>query len=76
MKPVFCLNVETLELILPYHDVMPLHGFLQYWLDADEKLMATLQAYLPPGLPPRRNEMIFRTWEIIGKRIENQLFPS
>lgn len=76
LKPVFCVDVETLELILPYHDVMPLHRFLQYWLDADDKLMATLQAYLPGGLPPRRNEMIFRAWQAIGKRIENQLFPS
>jgi hypothetical protein len=75
IRPLFCTDIETMELILPFGDILPLHGFLQHWLDADEKLMATLQAYLPDRLPARSNQILESAWRILSNRIEHKLFP-
>ena len=76
IRPLFCTDIESLELVIPFGDILPLHRFLQHWLDADEKLMATLQAYLPDRLPDRTNQLLENAWMILADRIQYRLFPN
>jgi hypothetical protein len=76
LMPLFCTNIESLEAVLPFSDVCRLSGFLQHWLDSDPKLIATLLAFPPEGLPSRRNEMLYAEWQRISDEFKSRLFPS
>ena len=76
MRPQFCTDVESLELVLPYLDTYPLSRFLQHWLNADPTLMATLLAHFPDGLPARRNDVLYQEWERLSEQFEIRLFPN
>jgi hypothetical protein len=75
LRPVFCTDIESLEVVLPVADVSPLSALLQHWLDADPSLMATLLAHPPGGLPNSRNEMLYAAWEKLSEEIDSRLFP-
>jgi len=75
VKPLLCTDIESLETILPFFDVWPLSTFLQHWLISDPRLMATLLAFPPDGLPDRRNEALYAEWNALSKKIESRLFP-
>jgi hypothetical protein len=76
VHPLLCTDVESLEIVLPLLDVFSLSNFLQHWLDSDPKLMATLQAHLPNGLPNRRNDILYSEWQRISERMQTVLFPE
>jgi hypothetical protein len=75
ITPVFCTDIESLELVIRYSDIRPLSGFLQHWLDSDIRLSATLQAFLPGDLPARRNEMLDDEWGRMSDDFQARLFP-
>jgi hypothetical protein len=75
-RPLFCTDVESLELILPFFDSFPLSNFLQHWVDVDPSLMSTLLAHVPDGLPNRRNDTLYEEWERLSERFESTLFPG
>jgi hypothetical protein len=74
-RPLFCTDVESLELVLPFLDSYPVSGFLQHWLDADPSLMSTLLAHIPEGLPTRKG-ILYDEWERLSNQFESTLFPS
>ncbi len=76
IRPLFCTDVESLEMVLPFVDVLPLTGFLEHWVQTDENLMATLLARPPDGLPKRRNEFLDREWKALYEQIASRLFPT
>jgi hypothetical protein len=76
IRPVFCTDIEGLEVVLPYLGVRPLNGFLQHWLDSDAELLGTLLARLPEGLPRRRNEFLDKEWKTLNEEISSRLFPA
>lgn len=76
IRPLFCTDIEGLEVALPYLGALPLSGFLQHWLDKDEKLMATLLAYLPDGVPGRRNDFLDKEWKSLYQDTISRLFPE
>jgi len=76
VRPVFCTDVESLEMVLPYLGVRPLSSFLQHWLDTDAKLIGTLLARLPDGLPRRRNQFLDKEWKTLHEDIASRLFPE
>jgi len=41
VKPLLCTDIESVEKVLPYMDVKPLSGFLQFWLSARQKVQNT-----------------------------------
>jgi hypothetical protein len=76
IRPLFCTNIESLEVVLPFCDACPLSGFLQHWLDVDPSLMGTLVARPPDGLPSRRNNIMYEGWKQLSEKIETRLFPN
>jgi hypothetical protein len=76
IRPLFCTDIESLEQVLPYADLRKVSGFLQYWYEHDDKLLATLLAHLPVGLPARRNRMLFAEWRRLSDEISMRLFPE
>ena len=76
VRPLFCTDIEGLEVVLPYLRLLPLSGFLQHWLDKDDKLNATLLAHLPDGLPHVRNDFMDREWKSLYQNITSRLFPT
>lgn len=75
IRPLFCIDIETLEEIVSFGDMLPVSLFLQHWLDSDEKLAGTLMAFPPSGLPGRRNEILWAEWQALSKELEARLFP-
>lgn len=75
-RPLFCTDIESLELVLPFLDSYPLSSFLQHWLGLDPSLMSTLLAHVPDGLPERRNDTLYGEWERLSAQLESRLFPD
>ncbi len=38
VRPLFCTDIESLEVIIPFGDIKPISSFLEHWLQNDEKL--------------------------------------
>lgn len=76
VRPIFCTDIESLEMVLPYLGVRPLSGFLQHWLNNDTKLMGTLLARLPAGLPRKRNQFLDKEWKALHEDLAARLFPK
>lgn len=76
IRPLFCTDIESLEMVLPYSDVKPLSEFLQYWLEKDQNLIATMLAFFPGGLPKRRNAYLDKEWKALYQGISARLFPK
>jgi hypothetical protein len=74
VNPILCTDIESLEVLLPYVAVKPLSEFLQYWLDNDPKLLSTLLARFPEGLPQKRNDFLDREWKALYEEIGLRLF--
>lgn len=76
LRPLFCMNIASLETVLPSSDVHPISSLLQYWLSKDPTLMATLLAHLPDDFRASRNDILYEAWQILGKDMTSQLFPE
>ena len=76
VKPLFCTDIESLEVVLPYSQKISVSGFLEYWLTRDPTLMATLLAFLPDGLSGERNNTLDLAWKELYDRIASRLFPK
>jgi hypothetical protein len=74
VKPVLCTDIETFETVVPYLPEKPLSWFLQYWLDQDPLLLATLMVHFPQGLPGRRNEWLQHAWDQLAEQASLILF--
>jgi len=74
VKPLLCTDIESIEVVLPYLSSKPLSGILQQWLDTDPKLLQSLLARFPDGLPSRRNDFIDKEWKELYKSISSRLF--
>jgi hypothetical protein len=74
VKPLLCTDIESIEKLLPYLDVKPLSGFLQYWLDDDPHVAKTLLAQFPDGLPERRNEFLAQELKTLKESLGSRLF--
>jgi hypothetical protein len=75
-KPLFCTDIESLELLLPFSASCPLSKFLQHWLETDPMLLSTLLARVPEGLPPTRNDILYHGWDQLSGQIAARLFPN
>lgn len=76
VKPLLCTDIESIEVALPYFSMKPLSGILQQWLDNDPKLLQSLLARFPDGLPARRNAFLDKEWKELYKGISARLFPK
>jgi hypothetical protein len=74
VKPLLCTDIESLEKVLPYMDVKPLSGFLQFWLDGDPLLLKTLLSQFPENLPERRNEFLAQELTALKSGLGARLF--
>jgi hypothetical protein len=76
IRPVFCIDVESLEDVLPFTDVYPLHRFLQNWLDNDPRLQSTLIHHFPTTLPHRPNQILAEEQRLMSEATGRRLFPA
>jgi hypothetical protein len=76
VKPLLCTDIEDFERVVPYMEVKPLSGFLQYWLDDDPRLLKTLLAQFPPNITPRRNEFLSQELRTLRNSFGTRLFNS
>jgi len=76
VNPMVCTDIESLETVLSFADVHTLSSSLQYWINQDPKLTWTLSAFMPEGMPKRRNELLFAEWQRLFDAIGARLFPS
>ena len=74
VKPLLCTDIESLEKVLPYIDVKPLSGFLQFWLDGDPLLLKTLLSQFPENFPERRNEFLAQELVALKNTLGSRLF--
>lgn len=74
--PLFCTDIEGIEVVSPYAPERLLCNFLQHWLDTDPKLLGTLLAFLPTGLAAKRNEFLDRKWRELSDEMCEILFPG
>jgi hypothetical protein len=76
IRPVFCIDVESLEDVLPFTDVYPLFRFLQNWLDNDPRLQSTLIHHFPTSLPHRPNQILAEEQRLMSEATGRRLFPA
>lgn len=76
VRPLFCMDAESLEVVLPHLTVHPLSSLLQHWLDNDPRLMAPLLARVPAGMLEIQNGFLEREWKVLNNIIRSRLFPQ
>jgi hypothetical protein len=76
IRPLFCSDIETLEVISGFFGASSLTHILERWLRTNPSLTTPLLAINLDGIPWRENFWLRAEWNAIFKRMVTILFPD